>query len=44
MKDLRIAFGDQVRCAIVHNDPKAHDAAAYLTDKLCGQAIADGLA
>ncbi|MFF2363770.1 hypothetical protein ACFVU0_13775 [Streptomyces sp. NPDC058122] len=44
VKDLRPAFGEQVRCAIVHNDVKAHEATAYLTDKLCGQAIADGLA
>ncbi|MET9901696.1 alpha/beta hydrolase [Streptomyces sp. NPDC006446] len=44
VKDLRPAFGDQVRCAVVHNGAQAHDATAYLTDKLCGQAIADGLA
>ncbi|MFD3843884.1 hypothetical protein ACFWWC_48115 [Streptomyces sp. NPDC058642] len=44
VKDLRPAFGERVRCAIVHNGARAHDASAYLTDKLCGQAIADGLA
>lgn len=43
VKDLRSAFGPSVRCAVVHNGARAHDAAAYLTDKLCGQAIADGL-
>ncbi|MET9770337.1 hypothetical protein [Streptomyces sp. NPDC006415] len=44
VKDLRPSFGDSVRCAVVHNGATAHDATAYLTDKLCGQAIADGLA
>ncbi|MEU6258666.1 hypothetical protein [Streptomyces sp. NPDC047043] len=44
VKDLRPAFGERVRCAIVHNGAHAHDASAYLTDRLCGQAIADGLA
>ncbi|MFJ7305239.1 hypothetical protein [Streptomyces sp. NPDC099088] len=44
VKDLRPAFGDRVACAVVHNGAHAHDASAYLTDKLCGQAIADGLA
>ncbi|MER5908727.1 hypothetical protein ABT150_53750 [Streptomyces mirabilis] len=43
VKDLRPAFGERVRCAVVHNGVHAHDASAYLTDKLCGQAIADGL-
>ncbi|MER5698974.1 hypothetical protein ACWDBO_46805 [Streptomyces mirabilis] len=43
VKDLRPVFGGQMRCAVVHNGAHAHDAAAYLTDKLCGQAIADGL-
>ncbi|MFB7738500.1 hypothetical protein ACFC08_29775 [Streptomyces sp. NPDC056112] len=44
VKDFRPVFGEQVRCAIVHNGARAHDASAYLTDKLCGQAVADGLA
>ncbi|MEU9546215.1 hypothetical protein [Streptomyces mirabilis] len=44
VKDLRPVFGDRVRCAVVHNGVHAHDAAGYLTDKLCGQAIAGGLA
>ncbi|MDX3067609.1 hypothetical protein PV518_36525 [Streptomyces sp. ND04-05B] len=44
VKDLRPAFGKQVRCAVVHNGATAHDASAYLTDRLCGQAISDGLA
>jgi hypothetical protein len=44
VKDLRPAFGPHVRCARVHNGSHAHDAAAYLTDRLCGQAVKDGLA
>ncbi|MFI1414969.1 hypothetical protein ACH4Y0_34315 [Streptomyces sp. NPDC020707] len=44
VKDLRPSFGERVRCAVVYNGATAHDATAYLTDKLCGQAIADGLA
>ncbi|KUN17545.1 hypothetical protein AQJ11_37365 [Streptomyces corchorusii] len=43
VKDLRPAFGPQVRCAQVHNGSHAHDATAYLTDELCGRAIAEGL-
>jgi hypothetical protein len=43
-KDLRPAFGEQVRCAIVCNGARAHDASAYLTDALCGEAVAAGLA
>ncbi|MFI0960635.1 hypothetical protein ACH4S8_04315 [Streptomyces sp. NPDC021080] len=43
VKDLRPAFGDRVRCAVIHNGARAHEATAYLTDKLCGRAIADGL-
>ncbi|MEU0247329.1 hypothetical protein ABZ192_23965 [Streptomyces sp. NPDC006235] len=44
VKDLRPAFGKQVRGAIVRNGARAHDASAYLTDALCGRAVADGLA
>ncbi|MET9459954.1 hypothetical protein ABZY05_33530 [Streptomyces canus] len=43
-KDLRPAFGEQVRCAVVHNGARAHDASAYLTDPFCGRAVAEGLA
>ncbi|MHB9856612.1 hypothetical protein ACSYGO_46300 [Streptomyces krungchingensis] len=43
VKDLRPVFGERVGCAVVHNGAHAHDASAYLTDKLCGQAIDDGL-
>lgn len=42
-KDLRGPFGDRVRNAVVHNGSHAHDAAAYLTDRLTGAAIAGGL-
>ncbi|MER7569116.1 hypothetical protein ABTZ93_40335 [Streptomyces sp. NPDC097941] len=44
VKDLRPEFGGQVRCALVRNGARAHDASAYLTDAMCGQAVADGLA
>lgn len=44
VKDLRPAFGERVRSATVSNGAHAHDATAYLTDALCGRAIADGLA
>ncbi|MGW1564475.1 hypothetical protein ACWCQ1_49825 [Streptomyces sp. NPDC002144] len=44
VKDLRPSFGPHVRCARVHNGSHAHDADAYLTDRLCGQAVKDGLA
>ncbi|MFF4427055.1 hypothetical protein ACFY04_41020 [Streptomyces sp. NPDC001549] len=43
VKDLRPAFGDSVRSVRVHNGSHAHDATAYLTERLCGQAIAKGL-
>ncbi len=42
-KDLRIRFGDRVSNAVVHNGAHAHDATAYLTDPLTGQAIRGGL-
>ncbi|MFI9453522.1 hypothetical protein [Amycolatopsis sp. NPDC052450] len=42
-KDLRPRFGPRVMNAIVHNGSHAHDATAYLTDKLTGTAIAGGL-
>ena len=44
VKDLRPAFGEAVRSVRVHNGAHAHDATAYLTDALCGQAITAGLA
>jgi hypothetical protein len=44
VKDLRPRFGPDVRGAIVHNGTHAHNAESYLTDALCGRAIADGLA
>ncbi|MGI5380519.1 hypothetical protein ACQEV2_41145 [Streptomyces sp. CA-251387] len=43
VKDLRPAFGNAVRSALVHNGSHAHDATAYLTDALCGRAIVAGL-
>jgi pimeloyl-ACP methyl ester carboxylesterase len=43
-KDLRPAFGESIRSVRVHNGSHAHDATAYLTDALCGRAIAAGLA
>lgn len=43
VKDLRPAFGQKLRSAVVHNSTHAHDATAYLTDSLCGHAIALGL-
>lgn len=42
-KDLRCRFGDRVRNVVVHNGSHAHDAAAYLTDRFTGAAIAGGL-
>ncbi|TLQ48489.1 hypothetical protein FEF34_27085 [Streptomyces marianii] len=44
VKDLRPRFGDGVRSVRVDNGAHAHDASAYLTDTLCGRAIAQGLA
>jgi hypothetical protein len=43
VKDLRLAFGDQLNGYLVHNGAHAHDAAAYLTDPLTGAAIAAAL-
>ncbi|WP_230862987.1 hypothetical protein [Amycolatopsis camponoti] len=42
-KDLRPRFGPRVDNAVVHNGAHAHAVTAYLTDKLTGTAIADGL-
>jgi len=43
VKDLRPAFGDRLRSGVLSNGTHAHDAASYLTDGLCGRAIAEGL-
>ncbi|MEW1912528.1 hypothetical protein AB0442_29515 [Kitasatospora sp. NPDC085895] len=43
VKDLRPLFGQRLRSGVVHNGATAHDATAYLTDELCGQAVAEGL-
>ncbi|MER5465517.1 hypothetical protein ABT010_33480 [Streptomyces sp. NPDC002668] len=43
VRDLRPAFGDHLRSVRVYNGSHAHDATAYLTDALFGQAIAGGL-
>ncbi|WUH90236.1 hypothetical protein OG900_09055 [Streptomyces sp. NBC_00433] len=43
VKDLRPCFGDGLRSVRVDNGARAHEATAYLTDALCGQAIAQGL-
>jgi hypothetical protein len=42
-KDLRGRFGNRVCNARVHNGAHAHDATAYLTDRLTGLAVAGGL-
>ncbi len=42
-KDLRPRFGDRVRNAVLHNGARAHDATAYLTDKLTGAALSGAL-
>ncbi|MER5354442.1 hypothetical protein ABT093_29440 [Kitasatospora sp. NPDC002551] len=44
VKDLRPVFGTRVRSALLSNGTHAHDATSYLTDELCGRAIAEGLA
>lgn len=43
VKDLRPAFGQAVQSALVHNGSHAHDATAYLTSELCGQALVAAL-
>ncbi len=43
VKDLRPRFGQRLRSAVVDNGPHAHDATAYLTDRLTGLAIAGAL-
>lgn len=41
--DLKPLFGDAVRHIRVHNGAKAHDVRPYLTERLTGAAIAEGL-
>jgi hypothetical protein len=43
VKDLRPRFGDRVRNAMVDNGSMAHSVVPYLTDRLVGAAIAEGL-
>ncbi|WP_174387638.1 hypothetical protein [Nocardia takedensis] len=43
VKDLRPHFGPALRNALVHNGSHAHDATAYLTDRLTGEVVARGL-
>lgn len=43
VKDLRPRFGNQIAGGVVDNSAHAHDARAYLTDRLTGAAIAAGL-
>ncbi|MFF3597965.1 hypothetical protein [Kitasatospora indigofera] len=44
VKDLSPLFGERQRSALLSNGVHAHDATSYLTDELCGKAIAEGLA
>ncbi|MFI9324896.1 hypothetical protein ACIGXI_34675 [Kitasatospora aureofaciens] len=44
VKDLRPVFGERLRSGVLENGMHAHDATSYLTDALCGRAIAEGLA
>ncbi|MFJ4188532.1 hypothetical protein [Kitasatospora sp. NPDC089509] len=44
VKDLRPLFGERLRSGLLSNGVHAHDATSYLTDALCGKAIAEGLA
>ncbi|OKJ14054.1 mucin [Kitasatospora sp. CB01950] len=43
VKDLRPLFGERLHSALLSNGTHAHDATSYLTDALCGRAIAEGL-
>ncbi|MEU1446885.1 MULTISPECIES: alpha/beta hydrolase family protein [Streptomyces] len=42
VKDLRPLFGDAVRCHLVHNGSRAHDATRYLNTVEAGRAVAHG--
>ncbi|WP_152889249.1 hypothetical protein [Streptomyces adustus] len=42
VKDLRPLFGERVRCHLVHNGARAHDATRYLNTPEAGRAVADG--
>lgn len=44
VNDLRPLFGAEMKTGIVRNGTHAHSAGAYLTDELCGRAIAQALA
>jgi hypothetical protein len=44
VEDLRPLFGDRVRQIRVHNGSNAHDMRPYLTERMTGRAILDGLA
>ncbi|MFD9002884.1 hypothetical protein ACFV0T_18190 [Streptomyces sp. NPDC059582] len=41
VKDLRPLFGARVRCHVVHNGARAHDATRYLNTPEAGGAVAD---
>lgn len=41
VKDLRPLFGERVRCQVVHNGARAHDATRYLNTAEAGRAVAD---
>jgi pimeloyl-ACP methyl ester carboxylesterase len=41
VKDLRPLFGERVRCHVVHNGARAHDAARYLSTPEAGRAVTD---
>jgi hypothetical protein len=43
VKDLRTPFGYGVRTVLVDNGSRAHDATRYLTNPVCGGAVAVGL-
>ncbi|MFJ8113003.1 hypothetical protein [Streptomyces sp. NPDC096132] len=42
VKDLRPLFGERVRCHLVHNGARAHDATRYLNTAEAGRAVTDG--
>jgi len=42
VKDLRPLFGERVRCHVVHNGARAHDATRYLNTAEAGRAVSDG--
>ncbi|MFF5145663.1 hypothetical protein ACFY6U_39150 [Streptomyces sp. NPDC013157] len=42
VKDLRPLFGERVRCQVVHNGARAHDATRYLNTAEAGRAVEEG--